>query len=86
MCTFRSAFCLVLLLVGFSIDAFAQVAGEAPRADFPRPQLQVINGGGEPLEVFWINDEGKRVSNGRVLPGKDTIITTKSHGKIIIFG
>lgn len=86
MCTFRSAFCLVLLLVGFSIDAFAQVAGEAPRADFPRPQLQVINGGGEPLEVFWINDEGKRVSNGRVLPGKDTIITTTIGHRFALVG
>jgi hypothetical protein len=41
-----------------------------------RPQLQVINGIAEPVEVFWLAEDGKRVPQGSVAPGDDTIITT----------
>lgn len=42
----------------------------------PRPTLQIINGSDQPIEVFWLKSDTERVPNGRVEPGKDTVITT----------
>ncbi|MCA9123112.1 MAG: hypothetical protein H6822_19945 [Planctomycetaceae bacterium] len=79
--------CLVLLLVGFAVNALAQITrGESPQAEFPRPTLQIINGSGDPIDLFWINDQGERVSNGRVPPGKDAIITTTIGHRFAIVG
>jgi hypothetical protein len=41
-----------------------------------RPKLQIINGSDEPAEIFWLSEGGKRIPNGVVQPGKDSIITT----------
>lgn len=42
----------------------------------PRPRLQVINGSGDAIDVFWIRGPGDRVSNCTIQPGKANVITT----------
>jgi hypothetical protein len=50
-----------------------------------RPRLQVINGTPDPVQVFWISGDGKRVPNGEIAPGKDRIIsTTLGHRFVIV--
>jgi hypothetical protein len=41
-----------------------------------RPKLQIINGTAKTVDVFWLADEGKRVPQGAVAPGDDTVIST----------
>jgi len=66
---------LALLLV--STAAFA----------LDRPKLQIINAGKKVVEVFWLAPDGKRVPNGRIEPGKDSIIgTTIGHRFVIVDG
>lgn len=58
-----------------------------PALALDRPKLQIINGGPNAIEVFWIGEDGKRVSNGTVEPGKNTIIgTTIGHRFVIVDG
>jgi hypothetical protein len=54
----------------------------APR----RPRLQIINGSGQPIDVFWLKSESERVANGSVAPGKDTVITTTLGHRFVIVG
>ena len=50
-----------------------------------RPKLQIINAGEKAVEVFWIAPDGKRVTNGKIEPGKDSIIgTTIGHRFVIV--
>lgn len=42
----------------------------------PRPRLQIFNGGTDPLQVFWLNDQGERIPQSEIKPGDDTVITT----------
>ncbi|MSU26817.1 MAG: hypothetical protein EXS27_02745, partial [Pedosphaera sp.] len=44
--------------------------------DAARPKLQIINGSTQTADIFWLESATKRVPNGSVEPGKDTIITT----------
>ena len=48
----------------------------AEEANTPRPRLTIINGAGDPIEVFWIKDDGSKVSNGIIPPGRENTITT----------
>ncbi len=41
-----------------------------------RPKLQILNAGEKAVEVFWLAPDGKRVPNGKIEPGKDSIIGT----------
>ncbi|MEP2776250.1 MAG: hypothetical protein ABJQ29_06830 [Luteolibacter sp.] len=52
----------------------------------PSPRLQFINASSSPAEIFWLNDDGERVSNGHVEPGEDSIITTTLGHKFAIVG
>ncbi len=45
-------------------------------AETPRPRLQILNGTGGPVGIFWLKSVNERVPNGSVDPNKDTIITT----------
>jgi hypothetical protein len=38
-------------------------------AALPRPVLQVINGSGQPIEVYWLKSDNERIPNGKVAPG-----------------
>jgi hypothetical protein len=52
----------------------------------PRPQLQILNGSDQPVEVFWLKSETERVSNGKVAPAGKTIITTTLGHRFAVVG
>ena len=69
-------FTLILLLI---------VSTSAPALD--RPKLQIINAASNAVEVYWEMNDGHRVSNGKVEPGKDRVIgTTIGHRFVIVDG
>jgi len=50
-----------------------------------RPKLQILNAGEKAVEVFWVAPDGKRAPNGKIEPGKDSIIsTTLGHRFVIV--
>lgn len=49
-----------------------------------RPKLQILNAGERSVEVFWIAPDGKRVPNGKIEPGKDSIIGTSLGHRFVI--
>lgn len=52
-----------------------------------RPKLQIINAAPRTVEVFWLKPDGGRVPNGKIEPGKDSIIgTTLGHRFVIVDG
>jgi hypothetical protein len=52
-----------------------------------RPKLQIINAAPHAVEVFWLKPDDGRVSNGKIEPGKDSIIgTTLGHHFVIVDG
>jgi hypothetical protein len=52
-----------------------------------RPKLQILNAGEKAVEVFWIAADGKRMPNGKIEPGKDSIIgTSLGHRFVIVDG
>lgn len=55
-------------------------------AALDRPKLQIINGTPQAVDVFWINDQGERVPNGSVQPGRNTIISTTLGHRFAIVG
>lgn len=58
-----------------------------PAFALERPKLQIINAAPNAIEVFWEMNDGHRVSNGKIEPGKDKIIgTTLGHLFVIADG
>jgi Mlc titration factor MtfA (ptsG expression regulator) len=58
-----------------------------PAFGLERPKLQIINTTPNAVEVFWEMNDGHRVSNGMIEPGKDKIIgTTIGHRFVIVDG
>ncbi|MFO1486312.1 MAG: hypothetical protein U1F71_23320 [Verrucomicrobiaceae bacterium] len=58
-----------------------------PALALDRPKLQIINASQNSIEVFWEMNDGHRVSNGTIDPGKDKIIgTTVGHRFVIVDG
>jgi hypothetical protein len=55
-------------------------------ADLPRPQLQILNGTEQAIDVFWLPPDGGRIANGTVAPGKDTVITTTLGHRFVLVG
>ena len=52
-----------------------------------RPKLQIINTAPHAVEVFWLQPDGGRVSNGKIEAGKDRVIgTTLGHRFVIVEG
>jgi Mlc titration factor MtfA (ptsG expression regulator) len=52
-----------------------------------RPKLQIINAAPNAVAVFWLKPDGVRVSNGKIEPGKNTIIgTSLGHRFVIVDG
>lgn len=52
-----------------------------------RPKLQIINAAPNAVEVYWEMNDGHRVLNGKIEPGKDRIIgTTIGHRFVIVDG
>lgn len=83
----RRAKRLSLLWLGIAVGCpgFTAVAGDdAPHER--RPTLQIINGTAEPVEVAWLADDGRRVPQGTVATGADTIITTTIGHRFAVTG
>jgi Mlc titration factor MtfA (ptsG expression regulator) len=58
-----------------------------PTSALDRPKLQIMNAAPNAIEVFWETNDGHRVSNGKIEPGKDKIIgTTIGHRFMIVDG
>jgi hypothetical protein len=55
-----------------------------PALALDRPKLQILNAGERAVEVFWIAPDGKRVPNGKIEPGKDSIIGTSLGHRFVI--
>lgn len=70
------------VLVISGIVTVQQMAIGAP----PRPQLQVINGSQQTIDIFWLKSATERVPNGSVEPGKNTIITTTLGHRFVVVG
>lgn len=51
-----------------------------------RPQLQILNGSEQPVEIFWLKSETERIPNGLVEPGGNAIITTTIGHRFVIVG
>lgn len=51
-----------------------------------RPQLQIINGSQQTVDVFWLKGEGERVSNGSIAPGDNTMIGTTIGHRFAVVG
>ncbi|MEO1530425.1 MAG: hypothetical protein AAFX06_33975 [Planctomycetota bacterium] len=64
---------------------FSVVASSA-EPETVKPKLQIINGSSQAVEVFWVPEEGERVSNGKVAPGQDRIIRTTIGHRFAIVG
>jgi hypothetical protein len=65
----------ILVLTALLLTPLAALyAADAPQP--PRPKLQIINGSGQTVDIFWLKSDTERVSNGSVAPGKNTVITT----------
>lgn len=76
----RSFFALIIQVVvlGHGVDG-------AMEADTTRPQLQIYNGTSSPVQVFWLKSGSERVSNGRIDPGRNSIIgTTIGHRFVVV--
>lgn len=68
---------LALLCVG---------AGSLPAAEPPRPQLQIINGSQQAVDVFWLKSDTERVPNGTIEPGKHKLLTTTLGHRFAVVG
>ncbi len=61
---------------------FSGIASDASE----RPKLQIINGSSETIEIFWIKSPDERISNGKIGPNKNKIITTTLGHQFVIAG
>ena len=62
------------------------LCGQARAAEIPRPKLQIINGSGQSVDIFWLKSDTERVPNGTVEPGQETILTTTLGHRFIVVG
>ena len=60
--------------------------GRAEEAEQSRPILQIINGSGQPLDIFWLKTPNERVPNDSLAPGKDISITTTIGHRFALVG
>lgn len=51
-----------------------------------RPQLQIINGSSQTVDVFWLKSDDEQVSNGSIAPGKNKIISTTLGHRFLVVG
>ncbi len=55
-------------------------------AEPKRPQLQIINGSRQAVDVFWLKSDTERVPNGNIEPGRNTILTTTLGHRFAVVG
>ncbi|QEG41635.1 Phosphoenolpyruvate:glucose-phosphotransferase regulator [Roseimaritima ulvae] len=82
-CLSRFPFALLLLLAAGPWAADAVAADDART---PRPQLQIINGSDQPVDIFWLDADGQRTPNGSLKPGQDTVIKTTLGHRFAVVG
>jgi Mlc titration factor MtfA (ptsG expression regulator) len=63
----------VTLIVAASL-MLGEIGASGETKKTQRPQLQILNAGPNPVDVFWLAPDGTRVPNGRIEPGKDHLI------------
>ncbi len=49
-----------------------------------RPSLQLINGGDQTIDIFWLKSDSERIPNGSVAPQQETTITTTLGHRFVI--
>lgn len=79
----------MLVSLTASLAAIAEDPARESNFEVKGPQrsvLQVINGSKQPVEVYWLPSDDERVSNGRIEPGKQTVITTTLGHRFVIVG
>lgn len=52
----------------------------------PRPQLQIINGSSQTIDIFWLKSPTQRISNGSVAPGENSVISTTIGHRFAVVG
>jgi hypothetical protein len=71
---------IALQLLALTSVVFAQERGSR------RPKLQILNGGAQTVDVFWLKPDGGRMPNGTVASGRDTTITTTIGHRFAVVG
>jgi uncharacterized protein (DUF885 family) len=61
-------------------------AADPPETTPRRPALQLINGSGETVDVFWLKSPTERVSNGSIAPGEQTSLQTTIRHRFELVG
>ena len=64
-----------LVLLFASVNAIGESKADKKK-QFPRPQLQFINGSSQTIDIFWLKSPADRVLTGTVEPGKELILST----------
>lgn len=77
---------LWLMLLLTSIPVFGSHALSAEKAGERRPQLQILNGSTQSVDIFWLKSDSERVPNGSVAPGKQMSITTTLGHRFALIG
>jgi hypothetical protein len=74
-----------LLVLILSVLSCRAALADAPAVQ-PRPQLQIINGSSQSIDIFWLNDQAERIPNGTLKPGADLSINTTLGHRFAIVG
>jgi hypothetical protein len=75
-----------ILMLAILLLALVAVSHAADASEPPRPRLQIINGSSQAVDIFWLKSDTERMSNGSVVPGKNTVITTTLGHRFEIVG
>ncbi len=65
--------------------ALAETAAGEARADRPA-KLQIINGSEQAVELFWLKSDTERVSQGKLKPADDKVLTTTIGHRFAVVG
>ncbi len=57
-----------------------------PPPSAKRPELQIINGSAQAVDVFWLETDSARVPNGSIAPGEDLVIATTIGHRFVVVG
>ncbi|MCC6235693.1 MAG: DPP IV N-terminal domain-containing protein, partial [Verrucomicrobiales bacterium] len=79
----------ILLTQGALARALAPataVAAESPAVETARPRLQILNGSTQWVDLFWLESDTRRVPQGSVAPGAETILTTTLGHRFVLVG
>ena len=78
--SFRILTLNAIALLGLTVTDWSQTI--APL----RPKLQIINGSGEVVDIYWLKSDAERITNGSLRPGQESIINTTLGHRFVIVG